>query len=339
MSFLQSSLSWLASSVQKGTTLAAFGTYLFVGTVYVDQNTFGAEENPKHFREPTAVPVYGANNYIPTFGNAPGNVYGIESMGTPDVTATHNLWTVGAPLTTRQEWTSLWHRRVGTTQNTPEIRMVYTDIFAHDGSTSMSTPLLTVRGPGYVTGSGNLYSFSGDYGASLSVANYGGASSSLTGGTMVLFQTSGGINPDIEPLYNIGAPTGDSYDTGYHPENIKFTTSNDIVLNAEILEFGINFAQLNVDSSFGAVPWQELYWAAWLPDWTGDFKIDMGIPVHAAFSSTRIDTSIGMMIGDASLGNFSAVPEPSSMALLLLSVAGAAGYRLKRKGAKQTDAP
>ncbi len=281
-------------------------------------------DNPKHFLEPTEVTVFGPDNYIPVFGSGPGSVYGIESMGTRDVAATYNLWSVGDIGTTKQEWTDLYNQRVippsglARTANVDAVGG-----FIHDGSAAMDAPTLSAKAPGYITATGNFYSFAGDYGALVNVSNYGHGGLSSDGGSLVILQTSAGINPDIRPLYTVGAPT-DRYGTGYFPLNIVFTQQDGSALPyaAEILSFGINFAELEVPSSFGDVPWQELYWAVWLPQWDDNFLIDFGIPVHSAFSSVRVDTAIGTMNGIAHLSNFTAIPEPGSALLIGLACLG-----------------
>ncbi len=294
---------------------------IVIGIIGLTSSAFGAYGNPKHFVEPSAVPTYGSNNYIPILGDGPGNVYGIESMGTPDVAGTTDLWTVGDAHTTKQEFTDLYARRI----NAYTANVDNPNGFIHDGSATLSAPTINAHAPGYITGSGNFYSFSGDYGAHVNAANYGGTSGSLPGGTLVLLQTSAGINPDLfdQALiesgrsYSIGDPDG-SYYNGYDPLGIVFKQQDGSPLPqaAEILDFGVNFAATAVDSSFGPVPWQELLWAVWLPEWTGDFQVDFGIAVHSAFSSLRVDTAIGTMAGTPSLGNFSVVPEPASLGLL-----------------------
>ncbi len=287
--------------------------------------------NPKHFAEPTAIPSYGPNNYIPTFG-APATYppYGIVDLGTPDVTSTTSLWTVGDAGTAKQEWTDLFNQRVVPPSGNPTIANVdLSGGFIHDGSTAMTTPQLVAQSPGYITGSGNLYSFTGDYGAKLNVSNYGGATGSQPGGTLVILQTSGGLNPDVRPLYNVGAPT-DAY-PNYNPLGIVFTRQDGSPLPqpAEILNFGINFANKSVTSSFGLIAWQELLWAAWLPEWSGDFQVNFSISIHSAFSSARVDTAIGTMNGSASFNNF-LIPEPKSLLLIAIGITGLLCWRLRR---------
>ncbi len=77
------------------------------------------------------------------------------------------------------------------------------------------------------------------------------------------------------------------------------------------------------------------------PEYTLGYQFEWTLPGNVesyTFNATALGTSMSFKGAQVDTIAVSAVPEPSSMAFLLLGVAGAAGYRLKRKGAKQPDA-
>lgn len=260
-----------------------------------------AIDGSKHFAEPSAVPTYGANNYIPTFGDGPGNVFGVESAGTPDVTSTTDLWTLGDVHTTRQEWSDLYARRL----NSRSAQVDAIGGLQTDGSGPVFSGTITASAPGYITTSGNFYAYTGDFTGTILAGNYGGATGARAGGTLALFQTSSAANPDVRPMFAIGNPDG-SYEEGYDPLGIEITLhdGSPVPGGVSILHWGINFQAIREPSPHGEIPWQENLWSIWMPEWTGDFRVHYGNVNHGAFSAARLDTAIGSMNGEPSLANF-----------------------------------
>lgn len=261
---------------------------------------YAALNGPQHFVEPTAIPIFGLNNYIPTFGDGPGSVFGVEDPGTPDVVSTTNLWTLGDQHTTRQEWSDLYNRRVSSYTANINLGGLQTD-----GSDPVFSGTITATAPGYITISGNFYSWGGDFTGTILAGNYGGATGSRDGGTFVLFQTSSAVNPDVRPMYSIGNPDGSSGE-GYDPLGIEITLHNGSPVpgGASLLHWGLIHQSISEPSPHGEIPWQENLWTIWMPEWTGDFRIHWGNVNHGAFSSARLDTAIGTMNGEPSLENF-----------------------------------
>lgn len=271
-----------------------------------------ALDGPKHFAEPSAIPTYGPNNYIPTFGDGPGNVFGVEHAGTPDVTSTTDLWSLGDPHTTRQEWSDLWNRRINSRSANIDAGGLQTD-----GSGEVLSGTIAATAPGYITASGNFYSWGGDFTGTILAGNYGGATGSRDGGTFVLFQTSSAANPDVRPMYAIGNPDGSSGEggEGYDPLGIEITLhdGSPVPGGASVLHWGINHQAINEPSPHGEIPWQENLWTIWMPEWTGDFRIHYGNVNHGAFSAARLDTAIGAMNGEPSLANFVVGPPAAGL--------------------------
>lgn len=274
-----------------------FGVFIILGGT---GTAHAALNGPQHFVEPTAIPSFGPNNYIPTFGDGPGNVFGVEDPGTPDVTSATNLWTLGDAHTTRQEWSDLYARRVSSYTADINLGGLQTD-----GSDPVFSGTITATAPGYITSSGNFYSFGGDFTGTILAGNYGGATGARDGGTFVLFQTSSAVNPDSRPMYAIGNPDGSS-EEGYDPLGIEITKHDGSPLpgGASVLHWGLIHQSLSEPSPHGEIPWQENLWTIWMPEWTGDFRIHWGNVNHGAFSSARLDTAIGTMNGEPSLANF-----------------------------------
>src|SRR5687767_4239580 len=92
-------------------------------------------------------------------------------------------WTVGSENTTMAQWGA-----------TPTTIPITTDLLFSSNPT-LPSPTLTEVSPGFVAGSGGLYSFSGDYKAAASISNFEAVPGAA--GTRVLVQTASTLNPDF----------------------------------------------------------------------------------------------------------------------------------------------
>ena len=92
-------------------------------------------------------------------------------------------WNINDTGTTYQEWETL----INISNNTPDIGLIANPIIS-------SIPSLDATPPGFVTSSGNFYSFTTDYGFTANIYNHGGPSGngnfSDSHGTHVIIQTS-----------------------------------------------------------------------------------------------------------------------------------------------------
>ncbi|MBL9125213.1 MAG: PEP-CTERM sorting domain-containing protein [Planctomycetaceae bacterium] len=209
-------------------------------------------------------------------------------------------WNVGDPGTTFQEWSA------GTTA--PNSSILAVDALVHLANPAVSgTPTFGKTGA-FVASSGGLYSFSANYAISAKVPNHGGPGA----GTWVLIQTASTVNPDYDPEGDLtgGSLLRDSLTILDDQGNVLATSDpNDVVRSL----FDPNYPL------FGGVGFEKLAWEVFLPGYTGDFQVQASVMVHASVQALRVDSAI------------SAVPEPSSLVLLGLGLAGVASTSWSRR--------
>ncbi len=186
-------------------------------------------------------------------------------------------WSVGDPDSTFQEW------------NASDFAFATTDTVptAENINPAIATQaLMNVVLPGFRAGSGGYYSVSGPYGVVADVLNHGGASGSggpypAGSGTHVIVQTAATINTDI--------------DTGLVADQLHLTLPSGDPLtgggNADLLRMDELFVG-DVLTSFGIVPQQELVFEFFLPNFTGDFRLNSTSELHSSFQHLRVDTFI-----------------------------------------------
>ncbi|GAB4108499.1 MAG: hypothetical protein Kow00105_15760 [Phycisphaeraceae bacterium] len=199
-------------------------------------------------------------------------------------------WHVGDPNTTYQKWGSF----TGQTGNTPDIGLTVNPAIT-------SVPTVSVVSPGFVAGSGNFYSFSGDYGFTADIYNHGGVAGSgglpAGLGTHVIVQTSATLNGS-EAIYSdtleIVTLLGNAIPGGANADAIR----HDVIIEGP------------VSSPFGTVTQREEIWEFFLPNYTGDFRVQADVIAHSSFDHIRVDSALGQ-----SAYAPTAIPEPASCAL------------------------
>lgn len=210
---------------------------------------------------------------------------------------TPQYWSVGDAYSTYHGWDLL----TAAAGNTPDVGHVTTP-------SGLTASALSVVSPGFLAGSGNFYSFSGDYGVAATIFNHGGSSGSgapVDYGTHVIIQTAATMNSDTNAsVYadslRLVTPLGGSILEGDNPSRLRF----------EELWVG------DVTSAFGTVTQQELVWEFFLPNYTGDFEILADVAIHSSFMEMRVDTMLAPQ----------AIPEPATLAML-----GCGGIMLLRR--------
>lgn len=218
---------------------------------------------------------------------------------------TPGSWTPGDTSTTYQEWS---HFTAADT--TPDAGYLTSPAITTE-------PDLVPVAPGFTTGSGNFYSFSGNYGFTAEIYNHGGSAGTgglpAGSGTHVIVQTAATLNGTtgvfsntLEVVDLLGNPlSGGS--------------------NSNALSHGVIFEGI-VSSTFGDVLIREEIWEFFLPGYTGDFKIQADVIVHSSFQGIRVDSAVS-----PSAFAVTAVPEPMTMALLGLGGSYVVSRRRRKK--------
>lgn len=215
-------------------------------------------------------------------------------------------WSVGDANSTHQAWDSF----SGTAGAAPDLSY---EVFP----TGLTMPTAGVLSPGFRTGSQNYYSFSGNYGVELDIFNHGGAtgtSGGLGGGTYVTVQAAS----------TIGAGAGtiiDSLELVKQDGTSLLGGSNGEALAEAELFRGI------VPTIMGDQDYQQYAWRFFLPDWTGDFRVQWDQTIHSSLDAVRVDSFVTDQ-------PFSVVPEPASAALMGVVMVGLAMRRQRRRVAR-----
>ncbi len=199
-------------------------------------------------------------------------------------------WSVGDLNTTYQEWDLF----VSPTGNLPDV--------GHTVSPAISSdPTIDALAPGFNSGSGNFYSFAGDYGFMTEIYNHGGRSGvgglPFGSGTHVIVQTSATLNGN----------------TGVYANTLELVDAvGDPIVggaNANALRHDVIFEGI-VSSTFGDVYQREEIWEFYLPGFVDDFRVQADVIVHSSFDQLRVDTAIS---GEAYPTTSVVIPEPSSI--------------------------
>lgn len=187
-------------------------------------------------------------------------------------------WTAGDPDSTYQEWDVL----TVNTGNLPDLGYLTNPAISAD-------PVLDILPPGFVSSSGNTYSYAGDYGVETLVYNHGGdygVGGYVPGdGAYVMVQYAATQNPDCECAFyddtiELVDLNGDPIPGG----------ANEDIINYEVLFEGW------VPSPYGDVLQEEVLIEFYLPGYTGDFRFHGDLIVHAGLRQLQVDT---MIMGDA----------------------------------------
>ncbi len=183
-------------------------------------------------------------------------------------------WSVGDANSAYQEW-DVFSGRSG---NVPDL--------GHFPAPFM--PTFSAALPAFKTGTGNLYSYSGDYNWWADIENYGG----LGSGTDVIVQIATtlhegvGIYPDSLAIIQ---PDGNPILGGDYASALRDT----VLFEDDIW----------VESQGSWVTVQERLWEFFLPGYTEDFRVTGTSSIHTSLMQARVDSMI------------SSVPEPGATAL------------------------
>jgi hypothetical protein len=166
----------------------------------------------------------------------------------------------------------------------------------------LSSPTISASGGNVFSSSttGNYYSFSGNY----NVAAFVPQAPTVGGsgyGTHVIVQTGSSIGA-------IGSVLSADIDRGDGGAVQVVQAATQMWFASGLPSFG------------GPTDAEVLLWEFWLPEFTGDFTVNMVASIHSSFDQLRVDTAV-VQSGDDGGSPFAAIPEPSS-ALLLLSAGG-----------------
>ncbi len=212
-------------------------------------------------------------------------------------------WNVGDLNTTYQEWDSLVLAGA-----TPDVGLTTNPAIATGPTVSSVDITPFVPGAAILTGTQNYYSFNQDHGFAADIYNHGGPAGS---GTHVIVQIG----------HSVGLPNG-----------ILPGTVEIVDLAGSAIAGGANGDALQETNIFsgtvigpvGPASYSEDIWEFFLPNYTGDFRVQGSLGVHASFDVLRVDSIIATQALP-----ITEIPEPASLALLGLG--GLAVLRRRKK--------
>jgi hypothetical protein len=205
-------------------------------------------------------------------------------------------WNVGDSDSTYQAWDTL----TATTGNLPTAGYITNPSIA-------TNPTLNVSSPGFRTGSGNFYSFSGDYGIHADIPNHnvGG-----TLGTHVIVQTAATTNNLVSVVAG----------------SMKIVDTSGAALvggsNGQALVSAAALAAGRVNSHMGSVGYGVQLWEFYLPNYSGDFRVRWTEVDASSFDQLRVDTFLSPNALPATPFTFQVIPEPTALALVLSGLVG-----------------
>jgi hypothetical protein len=159
-----------------------------------------------------------------------------------------------------------------------------------------------------ITGPNNIYSPAGDYTLNANIPNHGTGGGN---GTHVIVQTASSAGPTgLATLPN----TLQIVDLSNNP--ISDGENSAALVNGEVIAAG------GVESTMGSVDLEVLIWEFFLPNYTGDFRVQWTQGIHSSFDQLRVDSFIAPAALAPTTFTFQQIPEPSSLAIGLLGLAG-----------------
>jgi hypothetical protein len=172
----------------------------------------------------------------------------------------------------------------------------------------------TVTGSGspgtfiFVTGTNNIYSPIGNYTLNANIPNHNSGGGN---GTHVIVQATASVG---DPPVGVVPNTLNIVDLSNNP--ITGGANSSALVNGGLIAAGI------VDSTMGPVQLEVRIWEFFLPNYTGDFRATWTQGIHSTLDQLRVDSFITVNALAPTAYTFQQIPEPSSMAIGLLGLAG-----------------
>jgi PEP-CTERM motif len=176
--------------------------------------------------------------------------------------------------------------------------------------TGLGTPGAGPGDPGVfilITGTDNLYSPVGNYTLNANIPNHGTAGGD---GTHVIVQAAASVG---DPPVSVVPNTLQIVDLSDNP--LAGGANNEALVNGGVLAAG------TVDSFQGPVSFEVLVWEFFLPNHTGDFRVQWTEGIHSTFDQLRVDSFIAPTAFAPTAFSFQQVPEPGSLVIGLLGLA------------------
>jgi len=207
-------------------------------------------------------------------------------------------WDIGDDFSTYQHWDVV----TADTGNLPDVGS-----FGPGADSTWS-----VTPPGFATGSGNFYAFAGPYGSYADLAGY----------------DSGPAGSGTHVIVQIVASLGEGGMVGLFPDSVQLLdafggTPLDGGANADLLRSDV---LTTYDGDFGGQPItiEERIFEFYLPEFVGDFTLDLGFNASAVNFELRVDT----ILADGPLP-ITPIPAPGAIAAFGLAGLGL-GARSRR---------